>query len=132
MRIEGAGGCFDDRIYELDMDTAWKLVLHSLSEIAWEIDDVDIPRHMVYFHDSDKKMQVCVQPIDDETVHIIMDSMKDRIQIYSWKDETGQVKEFYSVFEKKMRQLSASIICASCGAKISATSKFCPECGARV
>ena len=41
MRIEGAGGCFDDRIYDVDRDLCWKIVKLSVQETGYTIDDVD-------------------------------------------------------------------------------------------
>ena len=44
MRIEGAGGCFDDRVYEVDRALCWKIVKLSINEMGPMgdvIDDVD-------------------------------------------------------------------------------------------
>ena len=93
MRIEGAGGCFDDRVYEVDRALCWKIVKLSINEMGPMgdvIDDVDEERCIVKFHGKDKHMQVAVQPIDDETMHVIMDATKARLQIYSWKKETEE------------------------------------------
>ena len=85
MRIEGAGGCFDDRIYEVDRDLCWKIVKLSVDETGFTLDEVDEARCIIKFHGKDKLMQVAVQPIDEDTVHVIMDATKARLQIYSWK-----------------------------------------------
>ena len=132
MRIEGAGGCFDDRIYEVDRDLCWKIVKLSVDETGFTLDEVDEARCIIKFHGKDKLMQVAVQPIDDDTVHVIMDATKARLQIYSWKKETEEVELFYDIFEKKLREMRNYVICRQCGEKVSVAAKFCPECGSKM
>lgn len=132
MRIEGAGGCFDDRIYDLDKNLAWNIVLATVNELDVTVDEIDQANYLVKFHNNDKFMVVAVQAINEDTVHILMDSTKERLQIYSWKKETGEVEAFYDVFEKKVRELSSYVICPHCGERIGASAKFCPECGAKI
>ncbi|MCQ2359637.1 MAG: hypothetical protein MJ055_06200 [Phascolarctobacterium sp.] len=129
MRINGAGGCFDNRIYDLDVDLAWRMALLSINEMGVTIDSVDETSYIVKFHSKKKVMQVCIQPLDETSVQVIMDSTKERLEIYSWKVESGEVEEFYEHFEKKLKEYRAFIICPSCSAKISSLVKFCPECG---
>ena len=132
MRIEGAGGCFDDRVYEVDRDLCWKIVKLSVDETGFTLDEVDEARCIIKFHGKDKLMQVAVQPIDEDTVHVIMDATKARLQIYSWKKETEEVELFYDIFEKKLREMRNYVICRQCGEKVSVAAKFCPECGSRM
>ena len=33
MRIDGAGACFDNRVYELDLGTAWQIAMLSINEM---------------------------------------------------------------------------------------------------
>jgi ribosomal protein L40E len=132
MRIEGAGGCFDDRVYEVDRDLCWKIVKLSVDETGFTLDEVDEARCIIKFHGKDKLMQVAVQPIDEDTVHVIMDATKARLQIYSWKKETEEVELFYDIFEKKLRELRNYVICRQCGEKVSVAAKFCPECGSKM
>ena len=129
MRINGAGGCFDNRIYDVDLEIAWKIALLSINEMGVTVDEVDEANHILHFHNKKKVMQVAVQALDDESVQVIMDSTKERLEVYSWKIESGEVEEFYSCFEKKLKDYRAFIICPSCSAKISSLVKFCPECG---
>lgn len=129
MRIEGAGGCFDDRIYDVDRDLCWKIVLLSVNEMGVTVDEIDESINIIKFHNKDKIMQVAVKAIDEDTVHVIMDSTKERLQIYSWKKETGEVELFYGIFEKKLAEMRAFVICRQCGEKVSSLAKFCPECG---
>ena len=132
MRIEGAGGCFDDRVYEVDRDLCWKIVKLSVDETGFTLDEVDEARCIIKFHGKDKLMQVAVQPIDEDTVHVIMDATKARLQIYSWKKETEEVALFYDIFEKKLREMRNYVICRQCGEKVSVAAKFCPECGSKM
>lgn len=132
MRIEGAGGCFDNRFYELDIDVAWNISLLCINEMGVTIDEVDEVNRLIKFHNKKKIMQVALQRIDEETVQIIMDSTKERLQIYTWKKETKEVNLFYDLFENKLREYRAFILCPQCTAKISSLVKFCPECGAKI
>lgn len=132
MRIEGAGGCFDNRIYELDKNLAWKIILLCVNEMGVTVDSVDDARYLIKFHNKQKIMQIAVQSLDEETIQVIMDSTKERLEIYSWKKETKEVELFYSLFEKKLREFQAFVLCPQCGEKISSLAKFCPECGAKI
>lgn len=132
MRIEGAGGCFDNRIYELDMDVAWNIIMLCINEMGVTIDSVDTERKLINFHNKKKIMQIAVQRLDEETIQIIMDATKERLQIYNWKRENKEVNLFYDLFENKLREYRAFILCPQCTAKISSLVKFCPECGAKI
>ena len=132
MRIEGAGGCFDDRIYDIDRDLCWKIVKLSVEETGDTIDEVDEALNIIKFHGKDKFMQVAVKEIDEDTVHVIMDATKARLQIYSWKKETEEVELFYGIFERKLREMRNYVICHQCGEKVSVAAKFCPECGSKM
>lgn len=132
MRIEGAGGCFDNRIYELDKEVAWNIIMLCINEMGVTIDSVDKEKMLIQFHNKKKIMQIAVSPIDDETIQIIMDSTGTRLQIYTWKKETTEVNLFYDLFENKLREYRAFILCPQCSAKISSLVKFCPECGAKI
>lgn len=132
MRIDGAGACFDNRVYELDLATAWQIAMLSINEMGVTLDDVDEANRVIHFHNSNKIMQVAFQQLDEETLQVIMDSTGKRLQIYSWKREDKEVNLFYELFEKKLREFRAFILCPNCSAKISSLSKFCPECGFKV
>lgn len=129
MRITGAGGCFDNRVYDLGIDLAWRVALLSINEMGVSIDSMDEANYIIKFHNKNKVMQVCIQALDESSVQVIMDSTKERLEIYSWKVESGEVEEFYQSFEKKLKEYKAFILCPSCTAKISSLVKFCPECG---
>ncbi|MDY6029507.1 MAG: zinc ribbon domain-containing protein [Acidaminococcaceae bacterium] len=132
MRIDGAGGCFDNRLYELDIDIAWKIVLLSVNEMGVTIDEEDRVNYLLKFHSDKKIMQVHLQKLDSETIQVIMDAVKQRLQIYNWKQEDEEVNLFYKLFEGKLREYQAFILCPECHEKISSLVKFCPECGAKV
>ncbi len=132
MRIDGAGGCFDNRLYEIDIDVAWNIALLCVNEMGVTIDETDIENHILHFHNSKKIMQLAMQQTDAETVQVIVDSTKKRLQIYNWKPEDKEVNLFYELFENKLREYRAFILCPNCSAKISSLVKFCPECGCKV
>ena len=48
MRIDGAGGCFDNRLYEVDIDTAWNIALLSINEMGVQVDDQDNAQHILF------------------------------------------------------------------------------------
>ena len=129
MRIDGAGGCFDNRLYEIDVDVAWRIALLSINEMGVTIDELDETNRVIKFHNKNKIMQLAFQILDEETVQVIMDSTKERLQIYNWKREDGEVNQFYDLFEKKLTEYRALILCPGCSAKVSSLAKFCPECG---
>lgn len=41
MRIDGAGGCFDNRIYEINNKSAWNLLLLTVNEMGVTVDSRD-------------------------------------------------------------------------------------------
>ena len=132
MRIDGAGACFDNRVYELDLATAWQIAMLSINEMGVTCDEIDEVNKVIHFHNKNKIMQVGFQQLDEDTLQIIMDSTGKRLQIYSWKREDKEVNLFYELFEKKLREFKAFILCPACSAKISSLAKFCPECGYKV
>jgi hypothetical protein len=132
MRIDGAGACFDNRVYELDLETAWSIAMLSINEMGVSLDEIDHEHWIIHFHNKNKIMQVALQQLDPETLQVIMDSTGKRLQIYSWKREDIEVNLFYELFEKKLREFRAFILCPSCSAKISSLAKFCPECGYKI
>ena len=80
MRIDGAGGCFDNRLYEVDIDVAWNIALLCVNEMGVTIDEQDDAAHQLHFHNKKKIMQLAMQALDEETVQVIMDSTKERLQ----------------------------------------------------
>ena len=72
--------------------------------MAVTIDDQDDAAHQLHFHNKKKIMQLAMQSLDEETVQVIMDSTKERLQIYNWKREDKEVNQFYELFEKKLTE----------------------------
>ena len=118
MRIDGAGGCFDNRLYEVDIDVAWNIALLCVNEMGVTIDEQDDAAHQLHFHNKKKIMQLAMQSLDEETVQVIMDSTKERLQIYNWNREDKAGKQIYELFEKKLTEYRAFILCPNCSAKI--------------
>lgn len=132
MRIHGAGGCFDNRIYEIDADFAWQMVLLTVRDLDVIVDEQDENLKLLKFHTRKKFLQVCIQQMDDETVQVIVDSTKKYLEIYSWNPEHKEVDAFYEIFEKKLQEFRSYVVCPMCGEKVSALSRFCPMCGQKI
>ncbi len=130
MRIDGAGGCMENRIYEVDPQVAWNVVMLSINELGVTVDSMDTENKLIRFHNKEKIMQIALQCLDEDSVQLIMDARKERLQIYNWKVENKEVLAFFEIFEKKLREFRAFVLCPRCQAKVSSLAKFCPECGA--
>lgn len=132
MRIDGAGGCFDNRIYELDHKSAWSLLLLAVNEMGVTFDSRDDEKCILECHNDKKVMRFSAQAMDEETTQVFADARGQRLQVYNWKPQDTEVNLFYELFESKLREYRAFILCPGCRAKISSLVKFCPECGVPV
>ena len=132
MRIEGAGGCFDNRIYEIDAGVAWQIILLVVAEMGIKVEEQDNEAHLINGTIGEKLVNIALQEAGADTTQIIIDTRTKVLQIYSWRPEEKEVNDFYESFEKKIKEFAAFILCPSCRAKISSSVKFCPECGAKV
>ena len=132
MRIEGAGGCFDNRIYEIDAGVAWQIILLVVAEMGIKVEEQDNEAHLINGTIGEKLVNIALQEAGADTCQIIIDTRTKVLQIYSWRPEEKEVNDFYESFEKKIKEFAAFILCPSCRAKISSSVKFCPECGAKV
>ena len=54
MRIDGAGGCFDNRLYEINLEVAWNIALLCINEMGVTIDEMNLEERLIRFH-SEKK-----------------------------------------------------------------------------
>lgn len=132
MIINGAGGCFENRMYELDINVAWDLMLKTLNDMAVTVDEWHPEMYFVKFHNVKKQMQIVIKQIDDETVELSMDSRGKRLVAYCWHLENKEVKMFFEFFEQRLHEYRAYVICPVCGATISSFAKFCPDCGQKI
>ena len=132
MRIEGAGGCFDNRIYEIDARVAWQIILLVVAEMGIKVEEQDNEAHLINGTIGEKLVNIALQEAGADTSQIIIDTRTKVLQIYTWRPEEKEVNDFYESFEKKIKEFAAFILCPSCRAKISSSVKFCPECGAKV
>jgi hypothetical protein len=41
MKIDGAGGCFENRMYDVDRQTAWKLVKECIKDMDLAVEEID-------------------------------------------------------------------------------------------
>ena len=67
MRIDGAGGCFDNRIYEINNKSAWNLLLLTVNEMGVTVDSRDDENGILECHNDKKVMRFSAQAMDEET-----------------------------------------------------------------
>ena len=61
MRIDGAGGCFDNRIYEINNKSAWNLLLLTVNEMGVTVDSRDDENGILECHNDKKVMRFSAQ-----------------------------------------------------------------------
>ena len=144
MQINGSGGCFEERTYEIEPAVAWQVGLLVAAEMAVKVEARDDEKRLLngtilsqektFFTGKQKQklFTFSVQGLDQGSCQIILDIRKERIEVYSLKSQNHEAVEFFNNFDKKLKEYVSSIICPSCKAKISASVRFCPECGAPV
>lgn len=132
MRIIGAGGCMDNRVYEIAIEDAWKVMLECLHELGMEVDEKDDVHHVLKAHTKKKLIDATINSLDADTVEVIFDAHKQHIEVYSWKRDNTDVDDFFELYEKKLVELKAFILCPNCHTKVSSTVKYCPECGTKL
>lgn len=144
MQINGSGGCFEERIYEIEPDVAWQVGLLVATEMAVNIEERNDKDRLLNgtiasmektFFTGKRKTKLftfSVQVLDQESCQIILDIRKEQIEVYSFRPQNKEATEFFRIFDKKLKEYAAFVLCPSCKAKISSSVKFCPECGAPV
>lgn len=144
MQINGSGGCFEERVYEIKPDIAWQVGLLVVAELGIHIEErndatrllngtiVSFEKTLFTGKEKTKLFTFSVQYLDEESCQIILDIRKEQIEVYSFKPQNKEALEFFKRFDMKLKEYAAFILCPSCRAKISSSVKFCPECGAPV
>ena len=132
MRIPGAGGVQDIRIYEVAFQDAWELIFDCLNDIGIDVDERDDEHHVIHGHKRKKFFDVTLQDMGDGAVQLFFDQHKKYIEVYTWKPDYSDVDAFYKLYEQRLIEMKAFIRCTSCGHKVRANTKFCPECGTRL
>lgn len=94
MRIDGAGGCFDNRIYEINNKSAWNLLLLTVNEMGVTVDSRDDENGILECHNDKKVMRFSAQAMDEETTQVFADVHGKRIQVYNWKPQDKEVNLF--------------------------------------
>jgi ribosomal protein L40E len=144
MKIIGGGGSFENRIYELELQLAWRLIQACAAEMKIEVSNLDEENYLLegkvdrkefntiftMFTGSTRYVQIHVQQLDAKDVQVIFDIHKKQMEVYDWGRGDKLVDEFYDLFEQKMDEALHSVVCSKCGARVSVKHKFCPECGA--
>ena len=132
MRIPGAGGVQDIRTYEVEFRDAWELIFDCLNDIGIDVDERDDTHFGVHGHKKKKFFDVTLQDMGDGTVQLFFDQHKKYIEVYTWKPDYSDVDAFFKIYEQRLIEMKAFIRCTSCGHKVRANTKFCPECGTRI
>ena len=146
MKIDGAGGCFENRLYEVPRKVAWQLMKECIKEMDLAVEIMDDENCLVsgklekdeghgilaaLFQNSHHKLfQGAVQKSNDaETVQVFFDVHKKVPTAYQWGKQDQQVEDFYERFDKKLDEYMHFAICPHCKAKVDRKVKFCPNCG---
>jgi DNA-directed RNA polymerase subunit RPC12/RpoP len=132
MRIPGAGGVQDIRIYEVAFRDAWDLIFDCLNDIGIDVDERDEEHHVVHGHKQKKYFDITLQDMGDGAVQMFFDQHKKHIEVYTWRPDYSDVDAFYKLYEQRLIELKAFIRCTRCGHKVRANTKFCPECGTKI
>ena len=85
MRIPGAGGVQDIRIYEVAFQDAWELIFDCLNDIGIDVDERDDEHHVIHGHKRKKFFDVTLQDMGDGAVQLFFDQHKKYIEVYTWK-----------------------------------------------
>ena len=73
MRIPGAGGVQDIRIYEVAFQDAWELIFDCLNDIGIDVDERDEEHHVIRGHKRKKYFDVTLQDMGDGAVQLFFD-----------------------------------------------------------
>lgn len=132
MIINGAGGCYENRFYEMNIKDAWNITLQTLNDMGVQVDEWDENVYLVKFHNVKKQMQIVLHQIDAETIELAMDSRGKHLLVYCWHKENKEVEMFFNFFESRLHEFRAFVICPTCGREISAFASVCPDCGQKI
>lgn len=146
MKIDGAGGCFGNRIYEVSRQDAWKLAKECVLEMNLAVDKIDEKDFLItgkleksekknflasLFQNSQKLFQTAVLTSDNPSmVQVIFDVHKKIPTAYQWGKSDKEVEDFYKRFEKKLEIMLRGVECPRCKTIVDRKVKFCPNCGA--
>jgi len=144
MQINGSGGSFEQRVYEeVDAEVAWKIGLL----IATEMGVKDLKRDdtaqllngtletqektLFLSAPITKLFTFAVKPLS-EGCQVILDIRKEKLEVYNFKPQNKETKQFFLLFDDKLAAFAAAIVCPGCGKRIGKDVKFCPYCGFKV
>ena len=111
MRIDGAGGCFDNRLYEVDIDVAWNIALLCVNEMGVTIDEQDDAAHQLHFHNKKKIMQLAMQSLDEETVQVIWTPRRSVCRFITGSARTKRLTSSMSCSKRSSRN-TVPLFCA--------------------
>ena len=129
MRIKGAGGCQDIRLYETDFQTAWQLIFDCMGQCGIEVQQVDNEHHVAHGRKKSMYYDITLRDMEDGTVQIYFDQHKKYIEVYSFRNDTNTMDQFFKFYETRLEEMHGGIKCPYCGSPVQANNKYCPECG---
>lgn len=144
MQINGSGGSFAVRRYDIEKNLAWQLGLLAAKDME-VIVTKEFPSEYVLEGKllSDEKTMLFGNPMyklftfsvaDNESgegVEVIVDIRKEKLEVYSFKPQDTETNAFFAIFDQKVKVASRYKSCPECGKMIGSEDKFCPECGHR-
>ena len=143
MYVNGCGGSFVAKTYNITREVAWEIGLLVMKEMAVTITDDDKENFLINgVIDTGDKTLLFRKPVTkiftfaieklESGIQIIVDAHKERIEAYSLKPQNKETKEFFAIFDQKLEEYNSSVTCPKCGAKVPVANKFCPECGEKM
>ena len=140
MYVNGCGGSFVAKTYNITREVAWEIGLLVMKEMAVTITDEDKENFLINgIIDTGDKTLLFRKPVTkiftfaieklESGIQVIVDAHKERIEAYSLKPQNKETKAFFEIFDQKLEEYNSSVTCPKCGAKVPVNNKFCPECG---
>lgn len=145
MQINGSGGSFATKEYNINKALAWQLGLLVVQEMGIEITECNAQEYLLEGKIiSDEKTMLFGNPIyklvtfsvaqdeGQENVTVIVDIRKKQLEVYSFKPQNKETNHFFTLFDARVKEALSYKKCTSCGKLVTVGTKFCPECGCKV
>lgn len=127
MRIKGAGGCQDIRLYETDFQTAWQLIFDCMGQCGIEVQQVDNEHHVAHGRKKSMYYDITLRDMEDGTVQIYFDQHKKYIEVYSFRNDTNTMDQFSSSTRRGWKKCTAELNVRTVGLPCRPTTSTAPN-----